>query len=362
MIRARWTAALAMAALLVTACGEDNTVSPPPLPPQISHGPHWVKAIDRNGRQIGLPSNDAWDVLVTTAGKVWMGTSAGIAVYPDVSTTRREMAFDQNGGISNPNVRRMVELNGRIWVATWGGGVSVYDLASGTWSAIREADGLADDRVAEITVEGDSLWFATQKGADVYDTVTDAFVRRYDSSNGVLTDLLSDVVVANTPRGREILFVPMVEFVVEDKDLGKYGATLLNGTLRVPMTLVNSGLPELQLHDGFYDADDDLYYIGTSNSGIAVLDMAASRWSTITMVDGLPSNTVYSITKVNGTLWVATQHGIARRKAGGRWQGYDRAGGLMADRVRRVYTDNGQRLWVCYIDDGVGRVNPASAE
>ena len=360
MNRARWMGALALTAALATACGEDTTVNPPPLPPQISHGPHWVKMVDRSGRQVGLPSNDVWDVLVTTAGKVWMGTSGGIAVFPDPSTTVRETAFDQNQGLTNPKVRRLVEMDGKIFAATWGGGVSVYDLAGGTWSSIREADGLSSDLVNEIEVDGDTLWFVTQAGADVYVPGTGAFADHYDQDRGVLTALLSDVAIANTPRGRELLFVPKVEFQLQPDEVDQFGATLLRGATRIPMTLVNSGIPELNLHRAFYDPDDDVYYIGTATSGIAVLDMAASRWTTITTTDGLPSNEVYTVTKVAGVLWAATQGGIAWRRPNGRWQGYSRSGGLMEDRVRRVYSDNGQRLWVCYIEGGAGRVNPAS--
>jgi hypothetical protein len=46
----------------------------------------------------------------------------------------------------------------------------------------------------------------------------------------------------------------------------------------------------------------------------------------------------------------------------GTWQGYAASGGLSADRVRRVYSDNGSNLWCAYINDGAARLNPTSAQ
>jgi ligand-binding sensor domain-containing protein len=50
-------------------------------------------------------------------------------------------------------------------------------------------------------------------------------------------------------------------------------------------------------------------------------------------------------------MWAATQNGLAKL-VGTHWQPYGRSGGLPSDRVRRVYSDDGKRLWLGTIDAG----------
>ena len=95
---------------------------------------------------------------------------------------------------------------------------------------------------------------------------------------------------------------------------------------------------------------------------MATLDPDAKLWTFYTTDSGLPSNVCYAITKVGSEIWVATQRGIARRLGDGTFRGYARGAGLPADRVRKVYTDDGSRLWLSLIEGGAARVNPASAQ
>jgi hypothetical protein len=74
------------------------------------------------------------------------------------------------------------------------------------------------------------------------------------------------------------------------------------------------------------------------------------------MIQGLPSNTVYSLAYANGILWAATLNGLAKRVGEHRWQGYNRGGGLQSDRVRVVYSPDGDRLYVGFIEGGAARV------
>ena len=119
----------------------------------------------------------------------------------------------------------------------------------------------------------------------------------------------------------------------------------------------NSGLEEPNVNDIYYDPVTSLYWVSYSTRGVSAVDVTAKTWVDYTLVEGLPSNTVSSITRAAGTMWAATQNGLAKFKpADGRWQGYARSGGLQADRVRRVYSDNGERLWVGFIEGGAALV------
>lgn len=307
-----------------------------------------------------MQDNDVFAFLVT-GGNVWIGNQGGIAIYKGMKQTVRSNAFDQNNGMPNPKVRAMVELNGSIYVGTWGGGIGVYDIGAGTWTTLNTTDGLVNDEVAQIKVHNGTLFIATNDGVSMYTPASQTW-QKFDASDSLSVPLVSALDVATTPRGEERFYTPRIEYGIDPRDLPKLGATLQRGSTVIWYTTLNSGLNDLNINDVMYNADDDTYLLGTTVSGIAVVSVANSTWSYITTKNGLPSNQVYSITRVGTTLWVATQDGIARQKSDGSWQGYNRGGGLKEDRVRVVYSDNGVRLWLGYISGGAGRVDPASAQ
>jgi ligand-binding sensor domain-containing protein len=127
-------------------------------------------------------------------------------------------------------------------------------------------------------------------------------------------------------------------------------------------TMLNSDLPEADINDIFYDEDTDLFYLALATKGLAEIDVTNSEWRIYTMEDGLPSNIVNSVTKADGRIWVGTQTGIAGQRTNKTWQAYGKAGGLPGHIVRNVYSDNGVRLYVSFIDAGVALVDPASGK
>jgi ligand-binding sensor domain-containing protein len=301
-----------------------------------------------------------FDILVRSDNTVWIGNQAGVAVYPDLNTTTRSEGFNELNGLSNPKVRRILEYDGRLWIATWGGGVSVYDIAGDSWTALRASgQGLINDQVADIAQHNGLLFFATNGGVSIHDPVSGTW-QRFRTSDGLMVPFVSSVEVITSTGGEEQRWYgPRVEFGLDPSDLGTVGVTLDRPARGVSnFTVVNSGLIEPNVNDIFYDADDDVTYLCLTTSGIARVDLNTSSWTYVSRKDGLPSDNTYSITKVGGVLWVATQNGIARELSDGSWQGYNRSGGLKADRVRRVYTDDPSRLWLGYIQSGAGRVAP----
>jgi ligand-binding sensor domain-containing protein len=349
--------AIAMA-LTVQACEE--TVVPPG--PEKARQISTVTSYMRSGT--GIPDNDVYAITVTSENEVWMGTPVGIAIFPSINaTTRTGDIVNELNGLPGRQVRAIEEYNNRIYVATWGGGVGVYDMTSDTWlPALNQAKGLRDNYVAAAAASPteDRVYFATNNGVSIYNATAGTF------SSFIPPTLLDKIVsaVAIKDNGTvERWYGPRFEpFMTPDQEPA-HGITVSRGPSTViQYTLSNSGIAEARVNDIFYDADDDVFYVGFASSGIAKVDANASTWTYHTTVNGLPSNEVYSITKVDGVLWAGTQRGIARLKSDGTWQGYARSGGLQADRARVVYSDDGSRLWVGFIEGGAARVNPGSAQ
>ncbi len=423
-LRAGCLAALALVAALA-ACDEETTVEPPPPPTQIGT----VRAYTKSAT--GLPNGDVYAFLTLTNGEFWIGTEQGIARYASVNADQRiagpDGIINELNGLPNPKVRDIVLLNGKVYVATWGGGFAIYDVGANTWTSRTPADDTADDVfgqamflgrtfsnrgsavivqpgpngvletvpggddrvVGQTIVDGPAvclnppeptcqangiaettphqgldgsiadlepsttdgkLYIATNHAISIYDPVLD----RFSSFLTLTREVVSTVVVRDTPAGLERWYGPRVE-TVEEGTPPPAGITVWRGTSLVySYTMVNSGLAEPNVTSIFYDpvGGNDNVWVATANSGVSLVNVDESTWTTYTALQGLPSNTVYSVTRANNTIWVATQNGIAYLRGDGTWQGYNTSGGLAADRVRKIYSDNGTNLWIGYIGEG----------
>lgn len=423
-------AALSLVAVLA-ACDEETTVEPPAPPPQIQTTQSYSKS------STGLPNVEVFAMLTLSNGEFWIGTSQGIARYPSVTATQRipgaDGVINELNGLPNPKVRDIVEMDGVVYVATWGGGIAIYDITAGTWESRTPADDTADDvhpqnvslgrfvapgtgiivqpgpnGILETVPQGDDrisgnniidgaggngiaettahrglngaiadlepspiegkLYLATNDAISIYDPALD----RFSSFTSLTREVVSAVGVRDTPGGIERWYGPRVETVEDDPPppMPAAGITVWRGVSTFyTYTKVNSGLPEPNVNAIYFDADagPDILWVATANSGVSRVQVGASTWTTYTALQGLPSNTVYSVVRAaapggGSTIWVATQNGVARLRGDGTWQGYNTSGGLAADRVRRVYSDDGLRLWIGYIDAGAARLNASGAK
>jgi ligand-binding sensor domain-containing protein len=346
------------------ACEEDVTVPPPPPNPQIPVSQTYSKG------STGLPNNDVFALLTLSNGEFWIGTEQGIARYASISATSRisgpDGIINELNGLPNPKVRDMAELAGDVYVATWGGGFAIYDIATDTWATRSTADGLRNGSISDIEVsltEG-KVYLATNDRISIYTPSTDTF----SEFLLVTREVTSTVEVRDTPGGVERWYGPRVDTIEGGPGLIDAGITVSLGTSTVfDYTQENSALPEPDVNAIYFDADSDLFWVAFSNQGLASVDADLSIWTIYTAAQGLPSNTVYSVARAaspegGSTMWAATQNGVARLKSNGTWQGYNTSGGLSADRVRDVYSDDGSRLWVGYITGGAAKLKPADAQ
>jgi ligand-binding sensor domain-containing protein len=369
-------------AALVPACESDPVIPPvPEPPPQIGISKTYVHSSQ------GLPVNDVYAFLLLSTGEFWIGTSAGIARYASTSADNRtgDVVTSVNG-LPHPQVTSMVEHSGKVYVGTWGGGLGVYDIAGGAWSQIRPTpSGLTDGFVAEVDLSPteDRLYLATNDGVFIYNPAAGTFVHevtvdqdlldRVDSTEDPLTDpekevmalqrLVSSVEVIENAGVVERWYGPRVEIKVDASQQERLGILVSKTTAaEYKYTVPNSGLIESNVNDIFFDATRSTYWVAYVTEGISEVNVTAKTWVSYTLVEGLPSNTVYAVTRAkdnasnNSVIWAATQDGLAKL-VNNKWQSYGVSGGLPSGRVRSLYSDDGIRLWVGFVDAGAARIN-----
>ncbi|MBI4714541.1 MAG: regulator [Nitrospirae bacterium] len=93
-----------------------------------------------------------------------MGTSEGIVKYTP-GTDTFEVFDNQNSGLLSNGIFYLAKIDGRLWVGTYGGGLSIFDGTN--WKNYNIPQGLADPFVYGVakTPNGD-IWIATWSGAN----------------------------------------------------------------------------------------------------------------------------------------------------------------------------------------------------
>ncbi len=367
-----WTRALVVTTLgmvtFVAACGGDGTKPIPPDPPeQITVSSSYVRASN------GLPSNDVSSFLTTSEGEFWIGTKAGVAIYASTGAATSQDIVNEVNGLPHPQVTGMVEHAGKIYVGTWGGGLGVYDTVANTWSQIRPSPtGLVDGFVAGLAAsETESkIYLATNDGVYIYDTIgwehfstvdTVTAFPEGDLDTPKLQQVISSVELIDTLGVVQRWYGPRVEVRIDDAHKKYHGITVSKSATRYKYTPTNSGLVEPNVNDMFFDEVTNTVWVAYATKGISQVNAGTKTWTSHTLVQGLPSNTVMAIARAedneNGTsvIWAATQNGLAKL-INNHWEYYDIAGGLPSSRARSLYSDNGVRLWVGFVDAGAVRI------
>jgi len=355
-------------AIWALGCSDDTTVPPPPSPPTIS-----LQTIS------GMPSDDVFDVFVDSQDRLWVSTDAGVMMFESTQgpfDVDQATLFTDRDGIPNRTCRGMTELHGKIFVGTWGGGIGVYDDAT-PWKAIKPSDGLVSGRVFDVAADDTSIWVATVEGVGQYiDDETrpmeDRFVN-YDSNyvstphkrlfgNGVYSSIL---LHNSTTRGAEVW--------VSEKTRDVAGIIVPGGikVMRLPtlqlqyMNSETSGAPGDDVSEIAYDSSRDLFWSAYPADGVGSLDFDARIWHNLTTADGVVSNLANSVA-INhlgikwtpGTVWIATQAGLTKIHPDGRKVNYTEGSGLPNVRVRKVYVDDNDDVWLAFVDRGAAKVVP----
>lgn len=326
-------------ALLFVACDDDNTVEPPPLPPQLS--------LDHYHSNNGLPNDDVYDIFVDSQGRTWFATQKGLGVLDNGTMS----TIGQIDGLIHPNTRAVAEFDGKFYIGTWGGGVGVYDGVS--WEEITVSTGFISNSIMSIAVDDTSLYFATVQGVSQYNPTSGVFKRftalapsrQWTATNKrILRDIqTSSVEAILTPRGPEVWMGAVYGYITVWRPA-------INNFITYSAS--NSGLPGESINAIKYNSADGLFWVGTALHGVASVDVPNSTWTHYEQTQGLPSSVINSIAvDQSGVVWVATNEGIAK-KEGSRFISYSKASGLPEERVRKVFIDSQDRIWLGFVEGG----------
>ena len=179
----------------------------------------------------GLIDNWVYAIEIEPSGKIWFGTESGISVY----NSDKWEAFNHSNGLgapydqvqednrgilslfqgqhhsaqaspSIPNlqtsnyrpnyvVSMLLDNKNRLWVGTWGGGLSMLDTHTSTFRNFTMRDGLPGNFILSLELDGSgALWIGTNDGLSRFDGKT---FQNFSAINGLKSKFIFSIEAAS---------------------------------------------------------------------------------------------------------------------------------------------------------------------
>lgn len=319
--------------------------------------------------QEGLPQNSIMSLDRDAAGRIWVATQDGAAVF---NGQRWRIHNMPDRSRSNFLRRVAVGTDGTVWAARQDGGLARF--REGLWERVPEG---GEGRLNDVLAVGRAVWVATP----------DAGLRHFDGrawrslriADGLPSDqvhcLLRDGegrVLAGTGRGLAVLWNGRWE-----RDTGLPAAPVgclwgdLAGTAAGLFRRDGDGWKRIALPEGLAEQrvtaavrtrtreGREVLWAGFGSAGLASLD--GGRWQVYGPAQGLPSGSVWSLLPVEGAdgtraLLVGTDGGLATLEFG-LWHSFGRASGLADASVYGLCMTEGpglpRTLWLSSRSGGI---------
>jgi len=297
-------------------------------------------------------------------GKIWLGTNAGIVKF-DKRTNEIETLTTSNSDLSNDLILD-IERNpdGRILIATDGGGINMYDPSSGSitqcMSDPNNPNSLSNNSVYEIfTDRYNGLWVGNYQGGINYysefdwkfvpikhqvddkESLSDNHVRSFcqDYEGNVWIGTLSGLNSYNPTTGKFKFYF-----------LGKSASgSRLNAVLAI------------------YEDKDGLLWIGTFGGGIYTFDRKKNNITKFRhpddLTNSLDKSSIYAISEINNNLCIASLGGIyILNKNTGKLKRYSSSNSRLSNNTVKVICKDKKGNIYLGTNQGLNRFNPETEE
>lgn len=165
------------------------------------------KFIRYRDQQNGMPATVYWSTYEDHLGQIWTA-SDGLAKY----IPEKDKFFfykndpDNPETISTNSVLNMAEdAQQRLWIATRGGGLNMFDPATNKFTHLTEKDGLHSDIIMSIKPDAQgNLWLGTTAGLIRFNPTTTQFIY-YNEKNGLQGDHFNIGTSIKTKAGEMVV-------------------------------------------------------------------------------------------------------------------------------------------------------------
>lgn len=331
----------------------------------IVEDPHFRRA------EIDAYLEDRW-------GNLWIGTRGLGAGRADLNTFRLDML---NFGLTSPMVSALSFYDNELWMGSARSfgqdrGITAWNMDQERWRYYEQRDitDLESDQINAITVDGDSIWFATDHGLSLYDYKRGRW-KTEDNFDGLSDNRVFDVIAdkgwiyvatANgidrisrkRPAKKDSLIIehisPLNLTLVEVYDLELTKNLLWAGTRRGIFVYDTNkkeggfnaeiGGPVNEVVTSISSYANEIWF-GTQ-AGIEAYDLDKKEWFGVPEARSFPNTPINRILACKDAVWAATNHGVLKFNRKSRsWRTFNTTDGLLDDRVHALLLD-GDYLWL----------------
>jgi hypothetical protein len=244
-----------------------------------------------------LPYNHV-SVIVPDVDRIWFGTyfygfgGGGISYYHPQRTPPWKR-FNTNDGRAKKVVSMVVDGEW-VWVGSEKG-LSLLDKKTEGWKVFYSTqDGLSGNFVNSILNQSDSLWMGTNAGISHFQKTKKTW-KTYSQKEG-LTEM---EIKSLASIGRKMWAGGIGGFLFE------YDVVSDRWKRIEPMdSLKNGGIHSIV-------ATKEKVFICRDN-GVSIYDLPTGQWESLTVSDGLLSNTVFCAAEDKNSIWFGTDKGTSR--------------------------------------------------
>lgn len=313
-----------------------------------------------------LSYNDIRSIYQDKTGLIWIGTyGGGINKYDPRKRNFDVFRHNQDSqSMSDNDVMSIVEsgsnkYKGKIWVATRGGGLDLFDPGNGTFQRFGKPfqgnEKKDNPKIRAIWEEpnGKTLWVGMEKGGMYrFDINTDKFEQNLDEN---LKFEKEEYILCIRGSGDGFLWIGTMDggliridknrtgfkrfkdnniglknnkvFTLHDdrEESGVLWIGTGNGLYRFQEKNGNEEFKEFKaiaaepdsinnnLILSIHEDGNHVLWIGTNGGGLNRMDKKLATFTAITPQDGLANDTIYDILEDNqGRLWLSTNKGLSR--------------------------------------------------
>ncbi|MEM9404180.1 MAG: two-component regulator propeller domain-containing protein [Pseudomonadota bacterium] len=329
---------------------------------------HPPMRFDQLSQDHGLSQNNVFTILQDSQGLVWFGTENGLNRYNGYEFEVFKRRRGDDSALGSDYVYDLAEgKNGRLWIATNGGGLAAFDRDDKSfttwWNDPSDAQSVSSNTIRVLHSNADgTLWLGTLgAGLDRFNPETGKSVN-IRLGEGVDDSGANEVFALHVDEGG-FLWAGTNGGLFKLSD----GGSVVAHFTHVPGE--STSLSDQRVRSIFEDTNGGLW-IGTYSGGLNRLDKAEASFaryqhdaSNPTSLAGDRVSVVFEDT--DDRLWIGTDAGLNlldREKgtfAAFRYASSD-ATSLADDEITTVFQDRGGLLWVGTRNKGVSKWNPRS--
>ncbi|HTP86039.1 MAG TPA: two-component regulator propeller domain-containing protein [Bryobacteraceae bacterium] len=265
-----------------------------------------------------------------------VAAAANQAAPPDMPRFKWEN-FTTANGLPNNRVYSVAVDGDRVWVGT-DNGLALYE--NGKFQVFTTADGLPQQACLSVGVNKKThdVWVATMGGAARYSA------GRFDTFTQLTSGLANDVVYKVAPYGDEVWFATAA------------GASRLNTKTNQWAIYNERNTPMYEIWTYSVSPGEDKVYYAVWGAGLLEYDRATDHWKDYNDPDGETEIVLYkdqgliheittTVSYVNNMVWVGTYFGVSRYD-GRNWKNFlDKDSGLPSNFMNEIKSVDGTRTW-----------------